>query len=378
MDNYFLLKHNDIEVATLKLNEDYRVIEVLNINNFNHLPNYIKIKEKQDNITFDDWLQNRYISPSRKGVKDLMKVLNIDSPIKLLIENNALSLTDHYWICKKNEDKLWKNINYFENVYSEDVGKFLVGNFKGIINSITPEGTSRGALQKYWEIDGNDRYLIKGGIKPFYQEPINEIISSKILKHLGIEHTEYKKKIIGDKLYSKCKNYLGSNNEEVLAWEINSLYNNDKIYSYDNYIKCLESIGLKNEKDYINKMIFIDYLIGNTDRHGENYGVMRDAKSLEYKKIIPIFDFGNSLYHNEEIINIIYDDPVNSILFNKSNEENMENITDYNWLDKIKLNELPDLVKKELKDLQLSDDRKKMIVNVINNRVKNINKIVQI
>ncbi len=77
--------------------------------------------------------------------------------------------------------------------------------------------------------------MIKGGSDPFRQEPINEVIASKIADELNIP----------------------------------------------------------DFVDSINKMIVLDFIIANEDRHFNNFGAIRDAETLKFISFSPIFDSGS-------------------------------------------------------------------------------------
>jgi len=163
---------------------------------------------------------------------------------------------------------------------------------------------------------------------------------------------------------------LGKDNEEIKAWEINGLYNKNGKYNYAEYIKCLEKIGLGKEKVKMDQMIFIDYIIGNTDRHLDNFGVIRNAQNLNCIKITPIFDFGNSLHHNTDMLDINYKEDINSVLFNKTHKENLRNIREYGWLDFNKLRDIPELVHDKLNEINnIAEERKGMIAGLLEHRI---------
>ena len=46
-------------------------------------------------------------------------------------------------------------------------------------------------------------------------------------------------------------------------------------------------------------MIVLDYLIVNEDRHQNNFGVVRNAETLEYLGAAPIYDSGTSLWFDK-------------------------------------------------------------------------------
>ena len=55
---------------------------------------------------------------------------------------------------------------------------------------------------------------------------------------------------------------------------------------------CCEALGIR---DAVDRMIVLDYLIVNGDRHQNNFGVVRNADTLEYLGAAPIYDSGTSL-----------------------------------------------------------------------------------
>lgn len=44
-------------------------------------------------------------------------------------------------------------------------------------------------------------------------------------------------------------------------------------------------------------MLCIDFLVANSDRHLNNFGILRDTRSLQWKSMTPVFDSGNSLFY---------------------------------------------------------------------------------
>lgn len=62
-------------------------------------------------------------------------------------------------------------------------------------------------------------------------------------------------------------------------------------YSLEMIMNSLE--GIKNLKQDFIKVIFFDYIIGNTDRHQNNWGVIK--KNEDIIKLAPVYDNGSSL-----------------------------------------------------------------------------------
>lgn len=56
-----------------------------------------------------------------------MAQMDIQSSVELLERCFGLSLSDQYWIKEVDSDIHWEDINFFNNDFSEDMGKLLMG-----------------------------------------------------------------------------------------------------------------------------------------------------------------------------------------------------------------------------------------------------------
>ena len=64
------------------------------------------------------------------------------------------------------------------------------------------------------------------------------------------------------------------------------------------YVNLCEEHGIKNIRHSLDEMLVIDYIVANEDRHFNNFGVIRNAETLEWRSAAPIFDSGTSLGYN--------------------------------------------------------------------------------
>ncbi|MDR0750987.1 MAG: excisionase [Christensenellaceae bacterium] len=298
----YILKHNDISVIEIEINNEGQIKSYNDIKNKHHLPVGTLINNKFNFKNLHMWWKLRSIPTFRDGLKNLLANLSLESPIPLLHNCLGLSLSDHYWICPLNKNLLWSEVNFYDNNYSDDVGNFLFGNFpisNMHINTMSPDCATDGVLQKRWQIIDGIRYLIKGGTKPLWQEPINEILASKICERLNIPHVKYDLIRIGNNFFSKCANFTDQIFEFVPAYFITKLINSENSSDFDAFINKCEEFGINDARIRINQMLILDYIIANTDRHYNNFGIIRDSKTLEWKCIAPVFDSGTSLWCKE-------------------------------------------------------------------------------
>lgn len=345
-------------------NEDYAPFGLIKINEI-------------DKVEFNKWWKNRQMPASRKGLKELLHNSNVyDKDNFDLLDAKAycLSLSDQYWVKGVNEEISWESINFFDNEFSEDIGKILFNGGKTALNLNlnTPDMTSNGNYEKRWKIIDGERYLLKAGSKIYNQEPFNELIATKLYERLlnKDEYVEYSVIFDDDKAISKCKNFITKDTELVPAWKINEYYEFlDDEDKYTHYIRCLNNLGIKDAETLTDKMIVCDYIIANKDRHFNNFGVIRDVNTLKFIDVAPIFDNGCSLWYDE---NDMY---VGEFFLTKPFEEyekkQLSLVKKLEWLDISKLEDFPNEVKTILSmDKLLSKERINKIVDQIKLRIE--------
>ncbi len=345
-------------------NEDYAPFGLIKMNEI-------------DKVEFNKWWKNRQIPASRKGLKEVLHNSNVyDKDNFDLLDAKAycLSLSDQYWVKGVDEEISWESINFFDNEFSEDIGKILFNGGKTALNLNlnTPDMTSNGNYEKRWKIIDGERYLLKAGSKIYNQEPFNELIATKLYERLlnKDEYVEYSVIFDDDKAISKCKNFITKNTELVPAWKINEYYEFlDDEDKYTHYIRCLNNLGIKDAETLTDKMIVCDYIIANKDRHFNNFGVIRDVNTLKFIGVAPIFDNGCSLWYDE---NDMY---VGEFFLTKPFEEyektQLSLVKKLEWLDISKLEDFPNEVKTILSmDKLLSKERINKIVDQIKLRIE--------
>ena len=373
----FDFEYNDDEHIIVKFkrsypnNEDYAPFGLIKDNN---------IDKKQ----FNKWWKNRQIPASRNNLKELLYKSDIyDKDNFDLLDTKAycLSLSDQYWVKNLDENILWEDINFFDNEFSEDIGKLL---FSGEKKSIkldlnTPDMTSNGNYEKRWKIIDGDRYLIKAGGKMINQEPFNEVIATKLYERiLNVdEYVKYEIIYNDERAVSICKNFITVDTELIPAWKINEYYEvNEDENKYEHYINCLKKLNIPNANLLVDKMIVCDFILANKDRHFNNFGVIRNVETLEFESVAPIFDNGCSLWFDE---NDMY---VGEFFLTKPFEEyekkQVNLVKNLSWFDINLLDGFIDEVKEILSSNKLlSNERIKKITDQIMIRIEYVDQLKQ-
>jgi hypothetical protein len=338
----YMLKHKNHHVAKIDIHEDsHAIVRIVGIYDKNRLP--VKIYNQNttnDILTMNRWLLNRGIPNSRENLRSALDKLQIKDSSQLSLLSYGLNLTDHYWICPAAKDIDWHEINFFEHNFESDIGDILFENIdKNNANLFSPDSSLNGNLKKRWKISNEKRLLIKGGSGDIRQEPFNECIASTLMERLSIDHVPYKLVFNKGKYYSSCECMVTTDTEFLTAHYVyNYFEDNNTLNKYERFINACERMGILTVRDDLEKMIGVDYIIANIDRHHGNFGIIRDTNTLEWLKIAPVFDSGRSLWCDKtNISNIRADGKTDSRAFMNTNEDQISLIKNYDWFDPTKL-----------------------------------------
>ncbi len=345
-----------------------------------HLPVGIGVKRGVvDRASLNAWWTDRSIPASRSGVREAMETLHITDTRMLLVRCFDLSLSDQYWICPENSGLTWEKINFFENDFSEDIGDVLFGADRKAdpLDFSSPDNTSDGNLKKRWKIIDGKRCLIKGGSNPYRQQPLNEVIASEIMKRLNIPHVPYTLTWNKGAPYSVCEDFINGNTELVSAWRIiqtGKQPNNKSLYQH--FIDCADVLGIPGVRDFLDRMIVLDYIILNEDRHLNNFGAVRDAETLEWLGMAPIYDSGSSLGYDKSVPMMRDGSEVICKPFKKHHEEQLKLVSSFDWIDFSALSGTGEMIKKILSDENaidyMEESRIRIIAELTERRIKNL------
>lgn len=371
----YILMHKKIPVVEINLDKQTSSISSIGeVFAEEHVPLGISIKKgKVSRGDLNEWWESRSIPASRVGIERLLETLNITSTKKLLDKSYGLSLSDQYWICPDNSNLKWDDINFFHHTFSEDVGNLLFDmEYKEEnINLLSPDNTSDGWLKKKWKIIDGKRVLIKGGSGATQQEPYNEVFASKICERLGIQHIPYTLMVQENYPYSICENFINPDTELISAWYVMQTEKKQNHVSvYQHYLNCCERLGIPNMVDFLDRMIVLDYLIVNEDRHQNNFGVIRHAETLEFIGASPIFDSGTSLWHSKPLSLIGVNQKVNCKPFKNNHEDQIKLVQSFDWFEPSSLRDMESEFYDITTDsLFIDDNRRDQICLAFRNRV---------
>lgn len=370
-----ILMNKNMPIVELELDDDTAtILKIVKSHELEYLPVGINIKagipNKKD---LNEWWFGRSIPASRSGIRAALEQLNMQHSEQLLLRCYGLSLSDQYWMKPVNTELEWKDINFFENDFSDDVGNILFGQpASENIDLMSPCNTSDGWLKKKWKIIDGKRCLIKGGSNPFMQEPINEVFATRLHQRLGCNNYVPYSLIIEDGIpYSVCENFIDVNTELVSAVSINrSMKKRSEHSAYEHFMKACDGLGIPNMKEFVDYMLVFDYLMANTDRHFGNFGAIRNVETLEWVGAAPVFDSGTSLWHNKLTRTIQPLNDVESKPFYTKASKQMELVSDFRWIPFEELNYLKDDIRDIFVPTEFIDEQRiETLANAVAERV---------
>ena len=311
---YFLMRKDEVltlcdftnDGQMIAYSERFRVPELMPLG-YRIYPDYLK-----------KWWTDRKI-PLRQGrVEEMLKSKGMLDSSDYMLRNLGLSLTDYYWMKPIDSDLKWKDINLYDNDFKDNILSSKWDDSSGSSFSYSPNSSLKGELEKTWAIRNGSRVLIKGNHGDSSAESINEVIACELHKKQGYDnYTEYKLLKIKDKPYDYgCYSKAFTNNELELvsAHAIITSQKKDKsVSNYEHLIRVATENGINAEefRRDLEYQILTDYLLTNVDRHMDNIGVLRDAKTLKFIRMAPIFDTGRAFatgfvtpYTEDEINNV--------------------------------------------------------------------------
>jgi hypothetical protein len=272
-------------------------------------------------------------------------------------------------------------LNFFDNEFDKlKVGYTVNPDIDESVDKKSPNFCVDGSIEKRWIIKDDKRLLLKGSKYIRMQEPFNEAIVSEILDLCDIDHVNYTLKRTEEKNipYSECCCMADRNIEYINTQCVMESEEYTRKDPYMHYLDIYKKNGLVNSKAKIDRMIGIDFIIGNEDRHKGNFGILRNADTLEWLKTAPVFDNGNCLFfdrENEDDVNWGIDSLGKA--FGDSNRLCLNSINYPEWYNNNLGVKLIDLIYNVLNNNErLKKDRIEKIAAITKERLKVFEKII--
>ncbi|SHH11547.1 hypothetical protein SAMN02745229_00266 [Butyrivibrio fibrisolvens DSM 3071] len=369
----FTLMRKNEEVMMLQIGVDGNIIRLGKKENMALMP----LQNRTSPRGVIEWWRDRAIPIKQGKIEKMLRDNGIETTGLFLTHNLGLSLTDYYWIRPLGTDLTWEKVNLFDNDFKENL---LLGKINYNDNETLeyqPNSSLQGNLEKTWIIDGGIRKLVKGNHDIYSSESINEVIISKAIKAQGKDAVQYSLLHIDGKNYDfGCISELFTSQEKELVSAYAVMTSEQKpnnLSRYEHFINVCEKNGLDGDsvREYLEFEILIDFIFSNRDRHLTNISVLRDANTLKFISMAPIYDSGKSMLVGRDIVPVTdkYVLSQDTQGFKETELELLKYVQNKKLID-VQLLPSPEYIKEMyLKDSQVSEERISFVLEMYKRKI---------
>lgn len=249
------------------------------------LPYYLK--RTQD---LQGWLELRAVDRHRPNSRLLRRLYRLSDAedAEIALRASAVTITDNFWVRPEGSSEIYDDVRFKENLFADvalegKLDAFSDGRWQHPASS--PELTNVGSFEKCWRFENGAWWMYKRGDE---SEQFAELFTAAVTARLGNSGTAY---------------YLTSTGVKSKDFTENGKYNFDPAIgfigdNYDDYIFCyekLQAFGQQFADDYV-KLLYVDAICRNVDRHSGNFGVLRDPDTGEAIRLAPNYDNNIALF----------------------------------------------------------------------------------
>ena len=243
------------------------------------------------------WCASRVLTLDRKYAKEILNSIGATQATTdkdratIAISYHGLSLTDVYWIRAKEENIRFEDISLYRHSLSDafsDVslrGKQLTAQNAELLkpkDAAGDVGTSGVAPKAWVRRDGTFCLLKDGNLRDVKAE----LLASKIMDCFRVPHVSYHREVYEGTPVSCCK---------IITDETRSIvpFDQYEIWCVNHGMDAKVSVRALDAYGY-GMMNIVDYLIGNTDRHWGNWGLLVDNATNHPISLHPLMDFNKA------------------------------------------------------------------------------------
>ena len=286
------IMHMDKVVATISTLGQAKIL------NEQFMPYDMYLEESND---FDDlgnnranfyyWCASRVLSLDRTYAKEIMNSLGVSQAVtdqdraQISLSYHCVSLNDVYWVRIVGEQVTFAELNLYDNPLNEAIIPLpLKGKHLTVTNKeLAPDLSTKGCFPKAWIRSGTEFRLLKDGGEDVVRR---ELVASKICQCFDIPQVTYEEYFYDGEVVTQSTIVTSKRYSMVskMAYDV---------YAINNDLDTIEECIRLDPIVYYG-MNILDYLVGNTDRHPENWGFLIDNEINRPVSLYPLMDFNMS------------------------------------------------------------------------------------
>lgn len=240
---------------------------------------------------FYHWCASRILSLDRTYAKQIMNSLGVPQAVtdrdraQISLSYHCVSLNDVYWVRGEGEAVTFAELNLYDNPLNEAIIPLpLKGKHLTVTNQeLAPDLSTKGCFPKAWIRKGNEFRLLKDGGKEVVRR---ELLASKICQCFDVPQVAYEEYFYDGEMVTQSTIVTSKRYSMVskMAYDV---------YAINNDLNTIEEC-IRLDPIAYHGMNILDYLVGNTDRHPENWGFLIDNETNHPVSLYPLMDFNMS------------------------------------------------------------------------------------
>ena len=249
-------------------------------------------KRIKNAMSFYSWCASRMIPPDRTYAKEILNSIGAPQSVtdreraQIALSYHCLSLLDVFWVKEENEKIRFEDINLFAHSLSNAlVDIALRGHQMTVTNAhlLANDLSTGGLYPKAWVRKEDGFYLYKDGGREAVER---EVLASKICRCFDCHQVLYEQGMFENEPVSISK-IMTSQRYSLVTYAAYDVYCTNHDWNTLDKILELDAPGY-----YM--MNILDYLVGNTDRHWENWGLLVDNETNQPIRLHDLMDFNRA------------------------------------------------------------------------------------
>lgn len=247
---------------------------------------------------FYHWCASRVLTLDRTFAKEILNSIGVSQVVtdqeraKISLSYHCVSLTDVFWVREQGENVSFAELNLYDHPLNDAVVELsLKGKQMTVTNrELAQDLSTKGCFPKAWIRTEEGFLLLKDGGEETVRK---ELLASAICQCFDIPQVVYRKRFYDGEPVTESKIITSKDCSMASKWAYD-------IYAINNDLDTVEECIKLDPITYYG-MNILDYLVGNTDRHPENWGFLIDNATNQPISLYPLMDFNQSFLSYESL-----------------------------------------------------------------------------
>lgn len=354
-----ILMYRDFEVLSFEVDYDNcRVTILKKLDRFDKAPYGIEKSDHPD-MSLLRFFNSRAIAAQRCDIARILKATGAKDEFELSFRGHGLSLSNHYWFKRENENLKYDDINFFSNGWDDTFGRAILNGDYEVLKTCdlnVPDIVTPGWGVKAWIYDNGPKLYKLGIDNDHPEEAICEVLASRLANRIfeNGEVLRYELKMINGK-YASVSPCMITKDEElvplsfVLPSEWYSFYRNKNIDKQSGkvFLEKLKTCDMPELYQLFVKIYCFRTIGFISDLHFGNISMIRDMKTNKLR-LAPLYDLGGAFGSSKTGKDIISKANKGTMLMIYFLFSGLDPNWDYSWYNPDKLIGFEDEIKEYL------------------------------